>query len=249
MSFFSKLFSKEEKINILTDFSWLGVDIHSHLIPGIDDGVKTLEESVSLIREFKELGFHRIITSPHIMTDGYNNSSSDILNGRDIVIEAIAKENIDVSFDAIAEYYLDETIFQKIKDRDLLTIGDNFVLVELSYYNKSHSVNKYFFELRSAGYKVILAHPERYPYFHSEDLDSYHEMFDSGIYLQLNLSSISGVYGKNIMHISEKLIDAGLIKFVGTDLHNTRHLSYIKQALLNPYMEKIKQIELLNGKL
>jgi protein-tyrosine phosphatase len=249
MSFFSKLFSTKEQIQTLSDYSWLGVDIHSHLIPGIDDGVKTIEESINLIKEFKHLGFNRIITSPHIMTDGYNNSSSDILKGRDIVLDAIKREDIDISFDAIAEYYLDETIFQKIIDRDLLTVGDNFVLVELSYYNKSHSVNKYFFELRSAGYKVILAHPERYPYFHSEDLDSYHEMADSGIFLQLNLSSITGVYGKNVVRISEKLIDAGLIKFVGTDLHNTRHLSYIKQALSNPYMKKISEIDLLNSKL
>jgi tyrosine-protein phosphatase YwqE len=245
MSIFSNLFSKKAKA-IATDYSWLAVDIHSHLIPGIDDGVKTLEESIALIKELKSLGLNRIITSPHIMTDGYNNSSFDILRGRDLVLNAIAQENIQVSFDAIAEYYLDETIFQKIKDRDILTIGDNYVLVELSYYNKSHGINKYFFELRSAGYKVILAHPERYPYYHSEDLDSYQEIIDSGILLQLNLSSITGVYGKHVKQISEKLIDAGMIHFVGTDLHNLRHLSYIKDAMVNPYMEKVKALQLLN---
>ena len=228
------------------DYSAIGTDIHSHLIPGIDDGVQQLEESIHLIRELSALGYHTIVTSPHIMTDGYNNSADEILSGRDRVREALVKENISVRFEAIAEYYLDETIFPKIDKRELLTVGDNFVLVELSFFNKSHNTNCYFFELRSAGYKVILAHPERYPYYHEPSFESYDELLDAGVFFQLNLSSLTGVYGKNVKAISEKLIDKGMIHFAGTDLHNLRHLSYIKEVLNEPYTAKLLQLSLMN---
>jgi protein-tyrosine phosphatase len=180
------------------------------------------------------------------MTDGYNNSSDTILSGRDKVRDALSKNNIDIKFDAIAEYYLDETIFDKIKTKDILTTDTNYVLVELSYFNKSFNTSKYFFELISAGYKVILAHPERYPYFHSDDLEEYQSIIDTGVSLQLNLTSLTGVYGKGAKSIAEKLIDKGMIHFAATDLHNMRHLSYLHKCFESPYLAKLKELPLQN---
>lgn len=239
MGIFSNLFKKKEILSNLTDLSGLGVDLHSHLIPGIDDGAKTMEESLILIKGLADLGYRKIITSPHIMSGGYNNTPEIILNGRDMVRQALKEAAIDVAFDAWAEYYLDETIMPKIEKRNLLTMGDNYVLVELSYLMKSFSTTSYFYNLISNGYKVVLAHPERYPYYCSDDLDEYKMLKDQGVYFQLNISSLTGTYGDGARSTAQKLIDSDMIDFVATDLHNMRHLNYIRQAVRLPYVEKV----------
>ena len=239
MSFLSNIFKKKEIPSNLTDLSSLGIDLHSHLIPGIDDGARTMEDSIHLIRGLRELGFKKIITSPHIMSGGYNNTPDIILSGRDKVREEIKKNNIDVEFDAWAEYYLDETIMPKIEKRNLLTMGDNYILVELSYLMKSHSATTYFYSLISNGYKVILAHPERYPYYHGNNLAEYSILKDHGIYFQLNIASLTGTYGQAARTTAEGLIDANMIDFVASDLHNERHLGYIRDSVKLRYLEKI----------
>ena len=169
MGFLSDIFRKKEVVSSLTDLSGLYIDLHSHLIPGIDDGAKTMEDSIALIRGLRELGFKKIITSPHIMSGGYNNTPEIILSGRDKVREAIKENNIDVEFDAWAEYYLDETIMSKIDNKELLTMGDNYVLVELSYLIKSNNATSYFYKLITKGIRsywhtpsaihIIIANP------------------------------------------------------------------------------------------
>ena len=235
----SNLFKKKEVPSSLTDLSGLHVDLHSHLIPGIDDGSKTMAESLNLIQGLRQLGFKKIITSPHIMSGGFNNTPEIILSGRDRVREAIQENNIDVEFDAWAEYYLDETFIPKIKERKLLTMGDNYVLVELSYLQKSHNATSYFFTLITNGYKIILAHPERYPYYHGDSLEQYMSLKDQGVFFQLNIASLLGTYGQAVKDTAESLIDHNMIDFVATDLHNDRHLNYIRESVKLPYLEKI----------
>jgi tyrosine-protein phosphatase YwqE len=239
VGFLSNIFKKKEELSTLTDLSSLGIDIHSHLIPGIDDGAKNMEDSLALIRGLRDLGFKKLITSPHIMSGGYNNTPEIILSGRDKVREALKENNIDIELDAWAEYYLDETLMPKIEKKELLTMGDNYVLVELSYLIKSNSATSYFYALITRGYKVILAHPERYPYYHDAALEQYSSLKDQGIYFQLNLSSLTGTYGTSARSMAEKMIDNNMIDFVGTDLHNERHLNIIREGVKFKYVEKI----------
>ena len=239
MGFISNLFKKKEVPSNLTDLSGLHIDLHSHLIPGIDDGAKTIEDSIALIRGLRGLGFKKIITSPHIMSGGYNNTPEIILKGRDIVREAIKANNIDVEFDAWAEYYLDETIMPKIENKELLTMGDKYVLVELSYLIKSHNATSYFYSMITNGYKIVLAHPERYPYYHGDAFGEYHNLKDQGVFFQLNIASLTGTYGQSARQTAERMIDENMIDFVATDLHNERHLNYIRDAVKLPYLEKI----------
>ena len=250
MSFLSNIFGrKKEAVSNLSDLSSLGIDLHSQLIPGIDDGAKTLEDSMMLIKGMRELGFKKIITSPHIMSGGYDNTPEIILSGRDTVRKAIAEAGVDVEFDAWAEYYLDETMLPKIEERNLLTMGDKYVLVELSYLMKSFSTTTYFYAMRTNGYKVVLAHPERYPYYHDSDLDQYKSIKDQGVFFQLNIASLTGTYGQAARNIAEKLIDNDMIDFISTDLHNSRHLGYINDSVKLPYMEKIVNYEGLMNKI
>ena len=218
----------------------MAVDIHSHLIPGIDDGVKTMEESISILKDFETLGFKKIITSPHVVSDGYNNTTQTILHGRDKVREAIKQNGIHLEFDAVAEYYLDESMYEKIEKKDLLTISEKkFVLVELSYLAKANNVSDLLYKLQIGGYRVILAHPERYPYYHEKDFEQYNSLKDRSVYFQINLMSLAGKYGKPARAIAEKLIDENMVDFIGTDLHNARHMEAIKAALGEKYLAKI----------
>jgi tyrosine-protein phosphatase YwqE len=249
VGFLSNLFKKKEEVSSLTDLSSLAIDLHSHLIPGIDDGAKNMDDSLFLIKGLYELGFKKIITSPHIMSGGYDNTPEIILSGRDKVRAALKENNIPVEFDAWAEYYLDETIMKKIEEKSLLTMGNNYVLVELSYLIKSNSSTTYFYELIRNGYKVILAHPERYPYYYEDSLDQYSSLKDQGIYFQMNIASLTGTYGKGAKSMAEKMIDNNMIDFISTDLHNERHLGYIQNSVKLPYIEKIINYDKLMNKI
>lgn len=241
---------KQEAAACLHDFSALAVDFHSHLIPGIDDGVKTIEESVLVIEALMQLGFKKIITTPHVVSDGYNNTNETILKGRDTVRNALSKKNISIPFEASAEYYIDETLLPKIKQKSLLPLFKNYVLVELSYVQPPLSVTTFIYELKTHGYEVILAHPERYPFYYRKDVSAYEEVRDMGVFFQLNLGSLSGVYGKSAQHAAEMLIDAGMIDFVATDIHNIKLISVFQKALSLPYVRKIVEHEnILNKQL
>lgn len=247
--FFNFFGGEKEQLSSLTDFSLMQVDLHSHLIPGIDDGVKTLEESLDLLRQFETLGFKKIITTPHVMSDGFNNASEIILKGRDKVREAMKQNDIHIGFDAAAEYYLDETMYEKIEKKDLLTMGDNYVLVELSFFSKSGNLTDLVYKMQVAGYNVILAHPERYPYYYQKNFEGYNSLKDHGIYLQMNIMSLSGRYGNHAKMAAEKLIDENMIDFVGTDLHGMKHMEAIKACLKEKYLEKILTYDKLLNKI
>lgn len=226
----------------------MAVDLHSHLIPGIDDGAKTMEDSLAMLRQFEALGFKKVITTPHIVTGGYNNTPEIITKGRDRVRQAIIENGINIQFEAAAEYYADESMLPKIEEKSLLTIGDNYVLIEFSFMNKINVLGEILYKLQVAGYKVMLAHPERYPYFYSNDLKEYRALRDKNIYLQLNLLSLQGKYGKDARIIAEKLVDAKLISFAGTDLHNIRQMEVIKDSLSLKYVDKLLNYEKLLNK-
>lgn len=226
----------------------MAVDIHSHLIPGIDDGVKTMDDSIFLLRQFEALGFKKVITSPHVVSDGYNNTTSIILNGRDRVREAIKANAINLEFDAVAEYYMDETMYEKIEKKDLLTLGTNFVLVEFSYLAKTNNAFDILYKMQVAGYRVLLAHPERYPYFYSNSFDHYKSLKDRNVYFQINIMSLMGRYGKEAKFTAERMIDEKMVNFVGTDLHNARQMESIKDCLNLKYLDKILNYEKLLNK-
>jgi tyrosine-protein phosphatase YwqE len=237
--------NKGNEPSSLTDFSQMAVDLHSHLIPGIDDGVKFLEESVDILREFKRMGFSKVITTPHVMPGGFDNTPENILAGRDKVREALRQNNIDIAFDAAAEYYLDSSMYEKIEKKELLTLGRDFVLIEFPMNMKPMNIADAVYKMQVGGYNVILAHPERYPYYYETSMKGYNELKDRGIYLQINMMSLAGRYGKQAKHFAEKMIDTKMVDFIGTDLHGMRHIEAIRECLPEKYLEKL----LLSGNL
>lgn len=246
MSFLSSLFSKKPEAPA-DDFIF--VDMHSHLIPAIDDGSKSLEESVSLIKSLKALGYKKIVTTPHIMGDFFKNSKETIMPGLKLLEEKLAEENIDMQIEAAAEYYLDEWFMEKLeKNEPLLTFGKNYVLFETSYMNESTQLHQAIFMMRSKGYFPVLAHPERYTYLY-QGFEHFQTIYEMGVLFQINLNSLAGYYSKPARHFAEKLIDHKMVDFVGTDCHGERHVDVLRKVKITPYYNKLRGLPLLNNSL
>ena len=224
------------------------VDFHNHVLPGIDDGAKTIDDSVMMLRKFEELGVKKVIASPHSMADGYINSTEKILQKRDEVREAIKKNAINIQFDAAAEYYMDELFMQKIETKDLLVIGKNYVLMELSYLSKPNNTADAIYKLQVAGYNLILAHPERYPYYYENNFEHYKAFKDRGVYFQINIGSLAGRYGDGAQFTAEKMIDENLVEFVSSDLHTVNQFELLRNCLKQKHLEKILTSEKLLNK-
>lgn len=220
------------------NFADLKVDLHSHLIPGIDDGAQNVEESVALVRKMVELGFQKIITTPHVMADFFRNTPDTINRGLDVLREELIKQQIDIPVEAAAEYYLDEVFEAKLSTEKLLTIGDNFVLFELSFVNYPQNLFDVIERIKENGYKPILAHPERYGYLFGS-IENYQKIRETGCYLQLNTISLTGYYGKPSQRIAQQLVDNYLVDFIASDMHHLKHAEALKQSLNQHYVYKL----------
>ena len=242
MSVISRIFgSKKEKL----DLSLIEVDMHSHLIPGIDDGSKNMDETIALLAKFQSMGYRKVITTPHIMSDYYPNTRDIILSGLHDVREMAAKLNLSIEIEAAAEYYFDETLPSKIKEKELLTFGGNHVLVEFAFQGSPTYEDELFFDMLSADYQPVLAHFERYGAFMG-NVDKAAEYRDKGVLIQMNLNSLTGHYGPHIKKQAEQLIDKGLVDFVGTDCHRIQHLRLLEDNLHLPYFSKLTSHNLRN---
>lgn len=239
---------KPEEMEAL-DLSWLQVDMHSHLIPGIDDGSKTMEESLDLIRRLAGYGLRKIITTPHIMYEYYRNTPEIVEIGLEDLRRAVRTEGIEMEIEAAAEYYMDEIFLEKITAGEkLLTFGDNYVLVETGFINKPQMLFDIIFQLEMAGYKPILAHPERYQYLIS-DKKLFEELVDRNIIFQVNILSLTGFYSKQIKDFADMMLERGVIRFLGTDCHNVRYLDILETLPKHKQYDKIRNLELLNTSL
>lgn len=211
------------------DLGKVEVDMHSHLIPGIDDGARVVEDSLQMIRRFSELGYRKLVTTPHVMSDFYKNTPETILGGLETVKARLKQEGINMEIEAAAEYYLDEGFEKLVQEKNLLTMGDNYVLFELPFVAEPPNFKSILFELQTQGYKPILAHPERYGFWYN-DFDRYRELHDQGIDLQLNILSLIGHYSPQTKKIAEQMVKEGLVTFLGSDCHNVHHQELIEIA-------------------
>lgn len=237
-SFVSKMFNKKD-----FEHEHYLVDIHSHLIPGIDDGVQTLEESISLIKQMKDLGFEKLITTPHIMSHRFPNTSDIIKKGFEKVQEEIIKQNIDIELEFASEYYFDEHFLELIRKKDILTFGDNYVLFELPYTPHKNTppplgLENAIFELQSLGYRPVMAHPERYNYY-STRIDKLLKLREQALLFQMNVNSFGGFYGKTAQKSAQNLVKAGVIDFVGSDLHNQKYVNCFSKTVTSHSFNKI----------
>jgi tyrosine-protein phosphatase YwqE len=233
------------------DLSVLKTDIHSHFIPGIDDGAKDMGNSLELLRGMQEFGYQKVITTPHIMGDSYRNTPQIILSGLEKVREAIAKEGLNIKIEAAAEYYLDYSFEEKLKNKDILHFGGDkkYLLWEMAFVNPPDNMNQFVFDMLLQGYKPVLAHVERYGFW-QRDYEKYEELVDRGILLQMNINSLTGHYSEATKKVAHWLIDKDMINFVGSDCHHVGHQELMRKALKEKYMHKLlASSKLLNATL
>jgi tyrosine-protein phosphatase YwqE len=227
-------------------FDWIGADMHNHLLPGIDDGSPDADTSLQLIEGLIKLGYNRFVCTPHVIMDVHPNTPETISKASEILTQAVTDRRIPVKLGYSAEYMVNFELDDLIKGRNLITFGNNQVLIEMSYAVESPNLRETIFALASRGYKPILAHPERYPYYHHR-ISYYEELCDMGCEMQVNMLSLEGYYGKPIRTVAEKLIGMGLISWLGTDMHHHRHLEALTALSTNKRVlntiDKIKDLK------
>lgn len=222
-------------------------DMHSHLIPGIDDGVKTNDQSLATIRRLMDLGYEKFVTTPHIMSDTFPNTPGVIGDGLSSLNEYLRSMSVDVEITAAAEYYLDEYTMNAVNgDEPLMTFGEKYLLFETNYLSEPFILKEFIFNATSKGYRPILAHPERYQYM---TMDKAQDLIDRGVLLQLNLLSLSGFYMKPVQKLAEKLVDNKMISFIGSDCHSELQARAMEKALRTNAFKKAIDLPLLNSSL
>ena len=207
------------------------VDIHSHVLPGIDDGAKTLQDSEFLLQSMQQLGFSKVITTPHTMGNVWNNTSETInlaLHQVQAELTALAQAT---NLQAASEYFLDEHLMVLAGQRPLLTLKDNYILVEMSYLNAPIQLYDFLFELQLKGYQLVLAHPERYSFLH-QNKKEFNKLKKAGCLFQLNLLATVGHYGKEVAACAEYLVKEELYNFVGSDIHHKFHIESFQRKML-----------------
>lgn len=244
MGIFKRLFGKPKQQ--LADYSHFKVDMHSHLIPGIDDGAPTLEAAVELVKGLKNLGFSKLITTPHIMSDFYKNTPEIINEGLEKLKNKLKEDNIDIEIEAAAEYYLDAAFTSKLNEGKLLTFGNNFLLFEISYINYPENFKDIVFQIQTQGYTPVLAHPERYPFWYGS-FNEYYNIRNMGMLIQINVNSLGGYYGPQAKAIAEKLVDNNMVDLIGTDTHNKGHIEALKKTLYSPHLAALTEQHVFNS--
>lgn len=234
-----RLFSKSRSSGSKADFSALKTDMHSHLLPGIDDGSPDIQTSLELIKGMMSLGYSKLITSPHIMSDMYKNTREIILEKLALLRSAVKEAGLDIEINAAAEYYLDEYVHGLIKNNEpLLPVSKNMILVEFSMAFPSHSLKDILFDMQMQGLQPIIAHPERYIYL-ERNKDFYEELKDIGCLFQVNLLSLIGHYGRTQQELAQYLLKKGYYDLAGTDLHHVRHLDALHSRELGSQLQKL----------
>ncbi|NEM96715.1 tyrosine-protein phosphatase [Pontibacter burrus] len=245
--FFKNLFGGETAV--LESLAAIGVDMHSHILPGLDDGSDTLERSLELVQAMQQLGYRKLIMTPHIMSDFYRNTPEGIREKLELLRNAIAEAGIEMELGCAAEYYLDEMFLDKLdNNEELLTFGDKYLLFETSFLNEPLNLREAIFKMRSKGYKPVMAHPERYSYFYGK-FDDLVALRAQGVLLQPNLNSLTGYYSPAAKNVAEKLIDNGLVDLVGSDVHSLKHVGSLQRVLSTKYVSKLLNLPLLNPQL
>ena len=229
-------FFKKKDAPITITYESIAVDMHSHVLPGIDDGAKNAEESIVLIKKMMELGIKKIIATPHVMADYYRNTAETIGDALAVLKAELIKQNIDIEIEAAAEHYFDETFEARVNNHKLMTMGDNYALFEFSFISQPPNAVEVVQRMKELGYKPILAHPERYPYM---DIEQLRNIRSWGCDLQINTISLTGYFGKDAKKIAEALVDNDLVDFISSDMHHLRHAQAFKDALNTPYVKKL----------
>ncbi|GAB3940650.1 capsular polysaccharide biosynthesis protein [Spirosoma harenae] len=225
------------------------VDLHNHLLPGVDDGIANMEDTLLCLQQYVEWGIKRVICTPHISQDYHPNTPEQLKETLLLVEQAIAEANLPIDFSMAAEYLLDESFYDHLEKSELLSFGkDKYLLFETGWATAPHQLSQTLFLMQLKGYTPVLAHPERYNYYQSEP-EHLMILKEKGCLFQINIMSLAGHYGKKAQQLAFKLLESKSVNFIGSDLHRPGHLPILEKALSPSTVELILQQPLLNSQL
>lgn len=206
-------------------------DIHCHIVPGIDDGARDAKTAASLVERMQRWGIERIIASPHVTQETFENDSSTVTPAIERLHDELHARGNDIEVTHSAEYRIDALLQERLEKNELMLLPNNYILIENSFLQEPWNLDQLVFDLQMRGLSPILAHPERYLYYHHRQ-ERYRQLCEAGLMLQINVLSLAGHYGAAEQKVARHLIKEGLVSFVGTDLHNMRHADAIDAYLL-----------------
>lgn len=214
------------------------VDIHCHVLPGLDDGAKNMDATRSMLQTYHNMGVQKVIATPHILKGSYPNTGETIGAAFDKVLSEIGESII---YNASAEYMMDEDFETMLARKELLPLKHNYVLVEMSYFQKPLNLKELIFNLEQQGYIPVLAHPERYNFI--KTIEEFQDLKKRGCRFQLNLLSLSAHYGPEIQKKASLLLKHDMYDFTATDAHHEKHLIKIAQiSVSKKVFPKLKEI-------
>ena len=219
----------KKKPSALIRFTNIKQDIHSHILPGIDDGAHDMETSLQLVKGMCDLGISKAVATPHVIGDLYRNNPEIINKALEKLKIACVEEGIPIELSAAAEYMLDDHFMELLRKKEtLLPVIKNLILTELSYTTAPDNLESMAFEIITSGYQPIMAHPERYFYYH-KNYENFFRLKELGFLLQVNLLSLTGYYGNGVTKAAKFIVEKNLADLVGTDMHHTRHLEALSK--------------------
>ncbi len=215
------------------------VDIHSHILPGIDDGAENMLQTTKLLDGLHKIGFSNCIVTPHTLPEIWDNTSKEI---QETFYKT--KDNLEDPLQSMiqsyaSEYMINEAFLDRLQLESLLTIKDNIVLIEMSYLNPPLALKDIIFEIQLRGYQPLLAHPERYLFYH-HNIKMYETLKELGVNFQLNLLSTVGYYGEKVAITADFLLKENLIDFVGSDVHHIKHVNAFENKIIIKSEEQLK---------
>ena len=220
--------------------------MHSHLIPGIDDGSPSMDHTIAMLVKFEQLGYRKVVTTTHILNNVYPNTPETILGGLADVRAEMKRLGMTIEIEGAAEYYCDESFLPIIERNEILSFGGNYVLMEFGFLSPSKYEAQAIFNLQVAGYVPVLAHYERYPYYFG-DFKKVDELRERNVQIQVNLNSLSGHYGPGAKKMAEQLIKNKQVDFLGTDCHRIEHLTMLESKLSLSIFKQVEALTLKNN--
>lgn len=227
----------------------LKVDIHSHLLPGLDDGVATTEEAIEILRFFQSLGYKKVITTPHVMPEFYPNTKEIIEGALESLKQELKEAEVEVEVEAAAEYYLDESFLKLLETPDkLLCFGENYLLFETPYINEPAFLKEAIFKINALGLQPVMAHPERYIFIQNK-MSYLEDLAKRNVLFQCNINAIQGYYSSAARKTIKFMIKNDLVSFLGSDCHNMKHANILKQSMEDKYFYRATQGNIQNNTL
>ncbi|MFT4031281.1 MAG: histidinol-phosphatase [Siphonobacter sp.] len=243
---FKKQFLTKEDISTTEERCFWQVDIHSHLLPGVDDGVSNWEETLQCLQQFVALGITKVVTTPHVSRDWFPNKKDNLLEGLEQLKALVIEHELPIQVEIAAEYMLDDFFLELLENDQVLSFGvEKYVLIETGWSSAPFHLEDILFRMQAAGFTPVLAHPERYKYYQDFELEL-EKLRHLGCLFQLNLMSLTGRYGEQARRQARQLLGLNWVDFVGSDLHRPADLPTLKKIFATAEFGQFKNQPLRN---